>query len=786
MNNSSLLFAFVVLFIAGCAAKTVPPPPVAIEIPEKRIDYTEEVKPILVKRCVVCHSCYNSPCQLKLSSYEGLDRGATKKAVYNSYRLKTMDPTRLFIDAENTAGWRKKGFHSVRESSAPDGYNNSFMIQLLAHKMKNPVSVGEYRSEAKDLTCAETGEELGVYLEKHPNGGMPFGFPPLKKKEFQTVAGWLAQGGHGPSREERARLEKVSPADGEMIARWEDFLNRDDAKYAMTARYLYEHLFLAHLTFQTGSNDFFELVRSRTPPGEPVRIIPTVRPYDDPGGKFFYRFRKIHSTIVHKTHMVFEFGQDQKERITELFIEPEWLLPPHREKYDQKTSANPFIVFEQIPPASRYQFLLDNVQYIIMTFIRGPVCKGQIALNVIHDVFWVFFMNPEYDLSVRFPGFLKDNEQYLDMPAGATSGAALAKGLITREFRKNSATFARIKQNYYSMQYRYRGLGPEAIWPGNRESDSPALTVFRHFDSASVLRGVRGALPKTMWVIDFPLLERIYYSLVAGFDVYGTALHQLATRIYMDELRQEGEVNFLNFLPEEVRGPVLSDWYGGMSLGNLDYIPSKLPAGFHFSTADPKREFTEYLVDHYFNPDLRISFDKNYLRDGEQYPKLPTAYVTIDDYIRGFKAVSAPGVSFFRKVADHNANLAYVRIRVPEQEDVVISAIINRWHDDVSTLFEEEDQLCSEKDSATFIEGFVGSYPNYFFDVNLADLPEFLRVLDEYDSGRQSKIELEKFGVNRADENFWETYDWFQRKFNESDPVHSGLFDLNRYYYLAM
>ena len=75
----------------------------------------------------------------------------------------------------------------------------------------------------------------------------------------------------------------------------------------MTARYLYEHLFLAHLKFGTPTNEFFELVRSKSAPGQPLELIPSVRPYDDPGvERFFYRFRKIHSTIVQKTHMVFE------------------------------------------------------------------------------------------------------------------------------------------------------------------------------------------------------------------------------------------------------------------------------------------------------------------------------------------------------------------------------------------------------------------------------------------------------------------------------------------------
>ena len=66
--------------LMGCAA--APLPPVQVQVPSRTIGYLEEVKPILDKRCTVCHSCYNSPCQLKLDSFEGADRGATKRAVY--------------------------------------------------------------------------------------------------------------------------------------------------------------------------------------------------------------------------------------------------------------------------------------------------------------------------------------------------------------------------------------------------------------------------------------------------------------------------------------------------------------------------------------------------------------------------------------------------------------------------------------------------------------------------------------------------------------------------------
>ena len=370
--TTAVVLAMAGLFVA-CAAKAPVPVPVAFQITMKHIDYMNEVKPVLDRRCAVCHSCYNSPCQLKLDSFEGADRGATKKAVYNGSRLKSMYPTRLFTDAQSTNEWRQKEFFSVTDSKASCGLNDSTMIELLSHKMKNPQSVGEYRPEADDLTCAGSSEELGGYLEKHPNRGMPFGFPPLKQEEFDIIAGWLVQGARGPDAAQQKMLTTPKASDALAIKQWEAFLNQNDAKHAMTARYLYEHLFLAHIKFGTQTHEFYELFRSKTAPGKPVDLIATVRPYDDPGvDRVYYRFRKIHSTIVHKTHMVFELDNAKLHRFQELFIQPQWLQPPHTVGYDAKLSANPFVAFEQIPPRSRYQFLLDNVHYIIPQYIEVP------------------------------------------------------------------------------------------------------------------------------------------------------------------------------------------------------------------------------------------------------------------------------------------------------------------------------------------------------------------------------------------------------------------------------
>jgi hypothetical protein len=111
-------FVLVMLFLTACSPseKSVTAEQAIVEydllytLPKEIISYDEKVRPVLESRCVVCHGCYDAPCQLKLSSPEGIHRGANKKKVYNASRLTADAPTRLFIDAMTTEEWRQKGF----------------------------------------------------------------------------------------------------------------------------------------------------------------------------------------------------------------------------------------------------------------------------------------------------------------------------------------------------------------------------------------------------------------------------------------------------------------------------------------------------------------------------------------------------------------------------------------------------------------------------------------------------------------------------------------------------
>lgn len=777
------LFFVIGLFIivAGCSAP--PPAPVKIQASYKKIDYLMDVKPILDKRCVSCHSCYNSPCQTKFSSFEGIDRGGSKAKVYDAARLRAADPTRLFVDAKNTEEWRGKNFFSITQSFDTNGsYNDSIMIHMLKAKKDNPEVVGEYDPEFDNLICPRNLDEMGEYLEDKPNHGMPYGFPALKDKEYTTLAQWLLQGSKGPSKEQQKKLTTPSKEAALEIQKWENFLNTPDAKHAMTARYLYEHYFLAHINFKAASKEFYTLVRSSTQAPQTAEVIPTLRPFDDPKTKtFYYRFVRIHSTIVYKTHMVVEFDDEELLRIKELFIKPKWIDRPHYVGYDAKTSANPFVAFAQIPVLSRYQFLLDNSNFIIKSFIRGPVCRGQIALNVIHDHFWVMFQDPQYDLSVLQPNFLLFQAENLSMPIETTSKSIW--DTFSDKYRNKDLAYHKGKEELYDKTYP-NGFGLEGIWKGNKADDAPLLTVYRHFNSASVHRGVVGKLPRTMWVIDYPQFERIYYALVAGYDVYGNVSHQTNIRRYMDFLRMEGEVNFLSYMPNDKRLKMFKSWYiGDDSIEDQKTDILERGTKVKYKTSSPKQEFIEQVVDKHILKSTGIKFDKiNYFSLGEKLPKMPTSFKTVEDIRQGVRSITTPKNKFLKSVVDRGANILHMRVIMPDGESKVVSFVVNRWHDNVNSLFGEEKSFNSSKDTFDIVDFSVGSYPNIFGVVHYQDLPDFFDLIANYENNEVYRDKMKKYFINRSDKNFWHTYDWFQDEFNKSNPLEAGLYDLNHYY----
>lgn len=278
-------------------------------IADTEIDYFSDVKPIVEKRCVVCHGCYDSPCQLNLGSYQGLARGASKVKVYNATRLIAAQSSRLFVDAGSVPQWRDKSFYPVLNERSPSfngDVDASVIHRVLDLKAgaevavaNQPLSDSEFDfSLGRAQTCPMV-EEMNSFEEDHPQWGMPYGFPRLADAEYRVLSEWIKAGAPYQF------TETLDEENSRHVENWEAFLNQDSLKSQLMSRYIYEHWFVAHLYFDdVKERKFFEIVRSRTGPGEPIELIVTRRPYDDPGAApFYYRLQEVQDALLVKTHM---------------------------------------------------------------------------------------------------------------------------------------------------------------------------------------------------------------------------------------------------------------------------------------------------------------------------------------------------------------------------------------------------------------------------------------------------------------------------------------------------
>ena len=718
---------------------------------------------VLQQRCMVCHGCYDAPCQLKLEAYEGLRRGANPALVYDGTRLLAANMTRLFDDAQNEAQWRSKGFFPVLNDNRPE---LGVMHRMLTLKRDNPLPTQGAIPEGFDFSlyrkqqCAKQ-ETFDDYARDYPLQGMPYGLPGLLPDEHASLTQWLEQGAPRPDR------AYLSDTLREQIKAWEAFLNGSSNKERLMARYLYEHLFLASLYLEENDKPvWFRLVRSSTPPGRNLGLISTRRPYDSPGiGVFYYRLQRMDVTALEKSHMPYRFDDDRLQWYRSLFIDPPYSVDK-LPSYEPKIGSNPFKSFSAIPIDSRYRFLLEEAQFTIMNFIKGPVCRGQIALNVIDDHFWIMFASPESVDPEHDAQFLASESNNLRLPFSRTGTAVDL--FAWRRYAKSHAEYQKAKADYLmtQMSRQDRAISLDSIWDGDGGNDNAALTIFRHFDTASVVKGFVGDTPKTAWVIGYSLLERIHYLLVAGFDVYGSVSHQLESRLYMDFLRMEGEFNFLMFMPPQERMRLRDFWYrdAPKTASEQIFINSDIirrDNGISYQTGDPKREMLQRMrqklygaeaVDYRYEP----FFPAETVAALQQMEQSPGAHNT---YL--------PEVSFIHVVGGLQSR--------------PLTLLRNSGYSNIAQIFREQERRLPEEDSVTLVNGFIGAYPNYFFEVNIKQLPLFAADIMAMRSENDFAVLQDRYGVRRNKAWFWRVSDSLHKMHLASDSLRTGLFDYNRY-----
>lgn len=735
--------------------------------------YQDKVAPIIESRCVVCHACYDAPCQLKMSSPEGIERGANKEKVYHGSRILAATPNRLFIDALSSSEWRERDFYPVlneRKQTPIANTQASVLAQMLTLKQQHPLPDDKLLDERFDVSINRTQQcptvqEFDGYANDQPFAGMPYALPELTDTEHNILMSWIENGAYMPAR------AAISEAEQHAVRKLEGFLNADSLKMQLSARYIYEHLFSTHLYFSELNEpdtqpQFFNVVRSTTPTGKPIEVIASRRPFDPPNVKrVYYRLQPVMSTIVTKTHQPYAIHKQLMDKWQKWFVDAEYevtKLP----SYKPAIAANPLTVFAQLPVNARYRFMLERAQNTIMGYIKGPVCRGQVALNVINDRFWVYFVKPEVANAPEVNAFYASQQDNLRLPAEQESTALAVTWL---EYASRQSDYIAARKNFENTVLQEgKHLTPDYIWDGDGENDNATLTVFRHFDNASVIKGLIGAPPKTAWVIDYPLLERIHYLLVAGFDVYGNYGHQLLTRLYMDFLRMEGESNFLAFLPAQSRREELASWYQKAGPELTNFVEGGMNSfeqlsGIEFTSKHHKKELYAIFAEHVkkVQPNLfRVQDSKL----GENSKALLGQLAKI----KGISASILPELSMIMVELDNSGQ--------PE----IFTLVRNSAHYNVNSLFSEGANRDQKNDDVTLVHGLLGSYPDAFWRVKEADLASLVTKAQQIKTEQDYVAFLDEFAVRRTAKDFWEFSDKLNQTSMNHNLIEGGWLDYNR------
>ncbi|MEM1155445.1 MAG: fatty acid cis/trans isomerase [Pseudomonadota bacterium] len=774
------------LLLVGCLptdSSVAQPGPAVSQ--QQTYSYENDIKPILDQKCIACHACFDSPCQLTLTSAEGLMRGATEKGIYSGTRFTNADPTRLFIDAHGQEQWRQKGFYSMFNERGGGDANNlerSVFFKMIELGKNNPlpanspvpedIPLGLYRANA----CA-TIDQFDAYAKRQPLQGMPLAITGLSDKEYETLKQWILEGSVIDTKPRSA-----SDAERQQVDDWESYLNRDGLRNQLVARYLYEHLFPSHLYFpDIESGRFYELVRSKTPPGKPIEVIATLRPHDEPGPEFYYRLRPVDSTLVHKTHLPYPLGEAKLARFDALFFSGDWKVDK-LPGYTRANNVNPLATFQDIPAEARYRFLLDNAHYFIETFIRGPVCAGQVATNVIRDQFFVMFQDPKSDLSVTDARYMDAILPHMELVPQKEGLLAMYPDWLERADEMN--VYNGMRGDAYKAA---QPLGPALsdIWDGDGHNENAALTVFRNYDNAMVSKGFVGAISPTVWVMDYPLLERTFYLLVVNYNVFGSVATQAETRLYFDLMRANGENNFLHFMPPGVRTAMRDSWYLGSEAETkvtktYQIVNEAMPVQIDYKTMDPKAEFINLVIQRLGAaagaPDV--------LNRCEAQPCYSEGASAIEQRIEASlqALASTPASEKGARFVDFMPDEAFLRVSTDKAGGGYAYTLIrNKVHSNVAFMFDETERRRPELDTLTVYPGLLGSYVNYMFHVPAQDIEKFTEAMQAVASAKDFSNLAREYGLPRSHPEIWDNFQWFFEYMQATAPLEAGIYDLNRY-----
>lgn len=840
--------------------------------------FLNDVQPILTKRCVACHGCYEAPCQLNLQSYEGLRRGFNPEPIYSGKRIEYVHYTPRPGDSLNPEAWRSHGFLPVLDTKQPV---NGLLYQFVKRgtEINNPpFALAPYKKlqdayENDQRQCVATSSQFEEhfktsnphqvisfedFVSENQKVGMPFGLPALDRKSEQDVLlEWARAGAVGPSAEAKALLEKSARPD--IIASWEGFLNDQSAQGIVTGRYIFEHVFSATIFFEEIPGEYYDLIRSKSAKGA-IEPVVTDLPYRDPQVKqVFYRFKKATRAITQKTQNIWRLSETKLAHLKKEFHSNNWQKPIYVPDYE---TVNVFQNFRSIPAMARARFMQENSRLIVGAMVQGTVCIGVRATYAIADHFWAWFLKPEMDPSVQNPSLgidiaklatapaprepwkpktivgekllglidkLKVGEkaaarfivsqiravhQFVRFHVGHDEGDDLLadavldlkkKGLKAGEIVAavahliHSIEANRDYQEAFEKQLRVllkkksrANLTLEDLWTGDgdpvyAQGDNPNawLNITRHEVSASVQFGPEGGIPQSIWIMSYSNFERLYYNLVASFEVWGSITHKLATWRHMSYVRLEGEDLAISLLPIKQRKAV-REWFthslGGIA--NEVFFPLQSVASMDL----PVRS------DANADPSLRGS----------------TPYESVEKYVEKMSAklshvakrgqVDAEGISPSQQAFEKSLfalqkktleeeqpyaralpNITYLRVQGPGDEVWYYTLHADRGYKGHNLVLLEKESREPKYDGLAVYRGMVGAYPNLFIDVSAKSSDGLVGAIRSF----RQEGDVTKLAIARNQPTIWEFFDqlhlWKSQVHPGNDPVEQGVVDMSQY-----
>lgn len=733
-------------------------------------DYTNDIQPIFNRRCIACHGCLGSPCNVKLDTFRGVDRGGFGVNPYSSH---VEASPRVGMDvAKTTSEWRQRGFYPVleREGSSSNRLDRSLLYQMVVsgYQHNQPgfsrEAVMPLYAKRYEHKCAATPEALNAYLQSNPAAGMPFGLPAVSGDELEKLAAWVSSGSPGPTPEALKKAGAVSNKSA--VADWETFFNDPDPRNRLVARYIFDHVYQASIVLEESPGDFFRLVRSRTPPtsDQPVDVIDTALPNDNPltyagVDQFWYRLQKVTAPRVQKNHFLWRLNKGALAHLKELFLGRAWdatqdMNPPWG-------VGNPFQIYRAIPAEARSLFMLENSEMIVGGITYGPVCLGQVATYAVKDHFWVYFLDPRFDPSVQDPKLgLETWSTMMDRFPIGNAEYAEAYGLAQKKLTPD-------------------GLTVDAVWNGGGKNPNAWLTVLRHETNVSVMKGRQGGVPRSQWLITYSGFERLYYDTVASYKYWDGDVGKLKALVFFNFLREEMEDNFLLLLPQQDRAPIRKDWsqggFGALGRFIVPFPGRDLPGS---GGGDPQQSLLEVVaqLQKHMGPAISGPVD--------EFNPLTKPNVSLDAPIKNYRqwtaAVSLLTETMTYKFPRFLPSVVLLRLN-HGNESRVYSLVANRVYKTQFDMFFQNGEALPNDYTMSVYPNIIGGFPNLFMELDLAQAPAFLKELRAIQTLEDWNALRNRYGVLRNSARFWPTMDWFNAWNFKHRGQAAGYLDLSYY-----